>query len=78
MQGITGIPGVHGPPGPKGPPGDRGELGKNVRHAGSNIYFIKRNFSESVWYVCSRVSGVKRGRMAPPDLQDLKEKQDLQ
>lgn len=87
IQGIAGIPGIHGPPGPKGPPGDRGELGREVCHTGYNIYCIKKNLviffglgvlRKNVWYVCSRVSGVKGGRMAHLDLQDLKEQQDLQ
>lgn len=33
---------------------------------------------KNVCYACSRVSGVKGGRMAHLDLQDLKEQQDLQ
>lgn len=94
IQGIAGIPGIHGPPGPKGPPGDRGELGREVRQDMTFIalkgtlvflFFVQKELffglgmlCQSLWYVCSRVSGVKGGRMAHLDLQDLEEQQDLQ
>lgn len=42
------------------------------------LFFGLGMLCQSLWYVCSRVSGVKGGRMAHLDLQDLEEQQDLQ
>lgn len=44
----------------------------------SVIFFGLSMLCESLWYVCSRVNGVKEGRMAYLDLQDLEEQQDHQ
>lgn len=44
----------------------------------SVIFFGLDMLCKSLWYVCSRVSGVKEGRMVHLDLQDLEEQQDLQ
>lgn len=44
----------------------------------SVIFFDLGILCENVRYVCSRVSGVKGGRMAPLDLQELEGQQDPQ
>lgn len=44
----------------------------------SVIFFGLGILCQNVWYVYSRVSGVKGGRMAHLELQDLEEQQALQ